>query len=299
MAASGGDRFLIDGFPRNFDNVKGWERVIGDKADVLGVLFYDTAEDVMERRLLERGKTSGRVDDNAAAIVQRFATFQETSLPVIEHYAAAGLVRRVDASGSPDVVYAATRPLFQPELALVAGAAGSGRGVFTQLAGLKLGYHRLHVQQLLRAEAASGTALGARIADALAAGVTVPLDASLPVIRAAINESSARRFLLDGFPRVVSDGFPNAHDQCYALEREVGPVKGMVVLEAGLDDRKKRVGGAASVGEQAALLRSVDTFAREKLPVLRHYEAQGKALVVDTAGRTPDQVFAAASAILA
>ncbi|MFT7808734.1 UMP-CMP kinase-like [Arapaima gigas] len=34
-------RFLTDGFPRNQDNLQGWNRVMEDKADVKLVLFFD------------------------------------------------------------------------------------------------------------------------------------------------------------------------------------------------------------------------------------------------------------------
>ena len=54
MEAAGWSRtFLIDGFPRNQDNVEGWHEVIGDDAQVKGVLFFDCPEDVMLERLLE------------------------------------------------------------------------------------------------------------------------------------------------------------------------------------------------------------------------------------------------------
>ena len=65
MAASGKAKFLIDGFPRNQNNFDGWKRVMGDNVDVEGVLFYDVDDDTRMERLLERGKTSGRTDDNA------------------------------------------------------------------------------------------------------------------------------------------------------------------------------------------------------------------------------------------
>ncbi|KAF4647558.1 cytidine monophosphate (UMP-CMP) kinase 1, cytosolic, partial [Perkinsus olseni] len=41
-------RFLIDGFPRNEDNLDGWERVLGGKVDEKFCLFFDCPEDVME-----------------------------------------------------------------------------------------------------------------------------------------------------------------------------------------------------------------------------------------------------------
>lgn len=40
----------------------------------------------MLERLLKRGETSGREDDNIESIKKRFRTFEETSMPVINYY---------------------------------------------------------------------------------------------------------------------------------------------------------------------------------------------------------------------
>ncbi|KAJ7055178.1 UMP-CMP kinase [Mycena amicta] len=52
------------------------------------VLFFSTTEEVMLSRLLERGKTSGREDDNTASIKKRFSKvpIKTQHMPVIEHY---------------------------------------------------------------------------------------------------------------------------------------------------------------------------------------------------------------------
>jgi len=46
MEASAANRFLIDGFPRNKDNMTGWDSTIGDKVNLLFVLFLDCPENV-------------------------------------------------------------------------------------------------------------------------------------------------------------------------------------------------------------------------------------------------------------
>lgn len=92
---------LIDGFPRQLDQAGGFEK---DVSDFEFVLFFDCPEEEMERRLLERGKTSGRNDDNIASIKKRFRTFVETSMPVIEYYEAKGKVHRIDATQPIDGV---------------------------------------------------------------------------------------------------------------------------------------------------------------------------------------------------
>ena len=45
MNESGKDTFLIDGFPRNKDNLDGWNRQMGSKTNVKGVLFFECAND--------------------------------------------------------------------------------------------------------------------------------------------------------------------------------------------------------------------------------------------------------------
>lgn len=76
--------FLVDGFPRNFDNLEGWARRMPAVSDVEGVLFYECPLDVLERRILERAKESGRSDDNIESLRKRFNTFETQTMPVIE-----------------------------------------------------------------------------------------------------------------------------------------------------------------------------------------------------------------------
>ncbi|KAI0456597.1 uridylate kinase [Xylaria acuta] len=99
-------KFLIDGFPRKFDQAVKFEEAV---CPAKFVLFYDCPEEEMERRLLERGKTSGREDDNAESIRKRFRTFIETSMPVVDYYEKQDRVVRIRADVSPDDVYRATQ----------------------------------------------------------------------------------------------------------------------------------------------------------------------------------------------
>lgn len=68
-------------------------------------LFFDCPEDVMQERLINRGKTSGRADDNAESIKKRFKTFVETSMPVVDYFEKQGKVVKVSAIKSPDEIY--------------------------------------------------------------------------------------------------------------------------------------------------------------------------------------------------
>ena len=72
MFASGGKKFLIDGFPRNLDNLASWNSTMAHVSQTVFMLFLDCPEKVMESRLLKRGETSGRNDDNAESIRKRY-----------------------------------------------------------------------------------------------------------------------------------------------------------------------------------------------------------------------------------
>jgi len=106
IAMTGRKTFLIDGFPRKMDQAFKFEEVV---CPAKLVLFYDCPESVMEKRLLERGKTSGRADDNAESIRKRFRTFVETSMPVVTHYEKEGKVVKVDSTAEVDEVYRETQ----------------------------------------------------------------------------------------------------------------------------------------------------------------------------------------------
>ncbi|KAG6007790.1 hypothetical protein E4U21_005509 [Claviceps maximensis] len=99
-------RFLIDGFPRKLDQAYKFEDSV---CPAKMVLFFDCPEKVMEERLLERGKTSGRADDNAESIRKRFRTFVDTSMPVVDYYEKQGKVVKVDATPTPDAVFVKTQ----------------------------------------------------------------------------------------------------------------------------------------------------------------------------------------------
>ncbi|KAI4278456.1 MAG: hypothetical protein LQ337_001009 [Flavoplaca oasis] len=96
-------RFLIDGFPRQMDQALRFEEAVCPSQFTL---FFDCPENLMQERLINRGKTSGRADDNAESIKKRFRTFIETSMPVVDYFEKQGKVVKVSAAKGPEEVYA-------------------------------------------------------------------------------------------------------------------------------------------------------------------------------------------------
>lgn len=113
MEKSGGLKFLVDGFPRDLMNLRCWEEQLSSIVDVQFLLFLDCPEEVMLERLLERGKTSGRNDDNEVSIRKRFKTYEESTRPIIEHFRAIGKIRAVDSNRHIDHVFEDVKLHFQ------------------------------------------------------------------------------------------------------------------------------------------------------------------------------------------
>ncbi|XP_071764122.1 UMP-CMP kinase [Centroberyx gerrardi] len=108
-------RFLIDGFPRNENNLQGWTTVMDGKADVKFVLFFDCGNEVCINRCLERGKSSGRTDDNRESLEKRIQTYLQSTRPIIDQYEKQGKVRTVDASRGVDEVFADVKSVLDKE----------------------------------------------------------------------------------------------------------------------------------------------------------------------------------------
>ncbi|XP_005993583.1 UMP-CMP kinase [Latimeria chalumnae] len=105
-------RFLIDGFPRNEDNVQGWKKNMDAKANVSFVLFFDCSNEVCIERCLQRGQHSGRVDDNQKSLEKRIQTYLESTKPIIDLYEKQGKVKKIDASKSVEEVFAEVQKVF-------------------------------------------------------------------------------------------------------------------------------------------------------------------------------------------
>lgn len=89
---TGKKRFLIDGFPRKMDQASRFEETVVESKFVL---YFTCSEETLLDRLLKRGESSGRIDDNIESIRKRFQVFKETSYPVIEAFEAKNKVRQV------------------------------------------------------------------------------------------------------------------------------------------------------------------------------------------------------------
>ncbi|XP_067114220.1 adenylate kinase isoenzyme 1 isoform X1 [Osmerus mordax] len=94
--------FLIDGYPREVKQGEEFEKKIG--APCL-LLYIDAKAETMVMRLMKRGETSGRADDNEETIKKRLDLYYKATEPVIAFYESRGIVRKIDSELPVDEVF--------------------------------------------------------------------------------------------------------------------------------------------------------------------------------------------------
>lgn len=99
--------FLFDGFPRTNAQAEALDKLLALKKTAISkVLALDVSEDELVRRLLERGKTSGRSDDTDESIIRkRFAVYKAETEPVASHYEQQNKFERIPGEGSVDDIF--------------------------------------------------------------------------------------------------------------------------------------------------------------------------------------------------
>ncbi len=212
----GRDQFLIDGFPRNADNLAGWNKIMADFAVVPFLLLLECTEEEMTKRILKRAETAevARKDDNLETLKKRFKVFTEDTMPVVEQFRAEGKCKTVQSIGSVDSIYANIRrhfvmALVKPKVVFVLGGPGAGKGTqcttLVEDEAFKGAFAHLSAGDLLRAERNSGSDDAELINNYIKEGKIVPVEITVGLIKKAMERLMAEEgkyvFIIDGFPR--------------------------------------------------------------------------------------------------
>jgi len=99
--------FIFDGFPRTITQAQALDQLLTEfNAQINCVLGLEVEEDELVKRLLLRGETSGRVDDqNEETIRNRFQEYQNKTLPIQKHYDAQNKYHGVQGVGEIDQIF--------------------------------------------------------------------------------------------------------------------------------------------------------------------------------------------------
>jgi len=221
--------FLFDGFPRTYIQayiLEGLMIKLSSSLDSLISIEVDEEESV--KRLLNRGKTSGRSDDNEVVIRNRLREYKEKTLPVLNFYKERGnyiavngmqIIPKVTEDIDKVIIDRLSKKLLN---IVMFGHPGSGRGSLGKALAKKYHLEFVATGAMLDEEIKKNTETGKKIKELYESGKLVPDDIVIPLIEQKLqNSKGVRGFIFKGFPRTlvqsyILDGLLKKHDSYIA-----------------------------------------------------------------------------------
>ncbi|MEO6407074.1 MAG: adenylate kinase [Ferruginibacter sp.] len=99
--------FLFDGFPRTSAQAEALDKLLALKKSCISVMLaLDVSEEELVKRLVIRGETSGRSDDNNEQVIRaRLVIYHKETAPVAEYYKRFDKVVMVKGEGSIEEIF--------------------------------------------------------------------------------------------------------------------------------------------------------------------------------------------------
>lgn len=102
----GANGYIFDGFPRTVEQARALDVLLGENGTpVSGMLCLCVEKQELVDRILSRGKTSGRPDDQDVSIIgNRIRIYNEKTMPLTEYYSAQNKCFKIDGMGSVEEI---------------------------------------------------------------------------------------------------------------------------------------------------------------------------------------------------
>jgi adenylate kinase len=101
-----GPGFIFDGFPRTVEQARSLRKVLTDLDERVGVMIsLEVPREELVKRLLNRGKETGRSDDKLETINNRIDVYNRQTIPVTYYYEKMHKHAAVDGMGSVDEIF--------------------------------------------------------------------------------------------------------------------------------------------------------------------------------------------------
>ena len=103
----GAKGIIFDGFPRTTAQAEAFDKMLGKLGESVGVMIdMEVPEEELVKRILLRGKDSGRADDASEDVIRnRIAVYREQTEVVAEHYAKQDKYVSVNGVGTLEEVF--------------------------------------------------------------------------------------------------------------------------------------------------------------------------------------------------
>ncbi len=100
--------FIFDGFPRTKAQAEALDTMLGEKREpIVAMLALEVPEEELVKRVLGRGTTSGRADDQDESIIRnRIREYENKTAPLKDYYRAQTKFKGIDGVGRLDEITA-------------------------------------------------------------------------------------------------------------------------------------------------------------------------------------------------
>ena len=294
--------FLFDGFPRTYIQCYILEGLMDKMNTSLSCLIsLEIDEEVSVTRLLKRGITSGRMDDNETVIRNRLREYHDKTLPVLQFYKDKGIYRAIKGDNQIDEVTADINNIVKDEIKkfpaniVIFGYPGSGRGSQGKALAKHFGLEFIATGHMLGEEVASHSELGKRIQALYDSGALVPDEIVVPLMEKKLEKSkSARGFIYKGFPRTlvqsyILDGMLRKRGAGISQIIEIDVP--MLELVRRLDERSKTGQAMPYDSTTAKIVQRLQDHEMKTVPVIEKYAMIHGVTKVDGSGSF-DEIFA-------
>lgn len=293
--------FLFDGFPRTYIQAYILEGLMIKLNTSLNCLIsLEVKEEDSVARLLERGKSSGRSDDNEDVIRNRLKEYYNKTLPVLKFYKDKGIHFPINGANSIETVNKDISEVLQNELSksllniVLFGPPGSGRGSQGMALAEKFGLEYVATGKMLEQEIGKKTETGKRIQELYENGQLVPDEIVVQLIEQKIeNSKGIKGFIFKGFPRTlvqsyILDGMLKKHGSAISeiIEIEVPTLE----LISRLDARSKTDRCMPYDNSTTKIVKRLQEHETKTVPVIEKYNQQHGVKKIDGIG-TFDEVF--------
>ncbi|MEK6478207.1 adenylate kinase [Catalinimonas sp. 4WD22] len=98
---------IFDGFPRTIPQAEALDKLLESKdMPIVATIMLEVPDEELINRLLERGKTSGRTDDqDRTKIETRLNVYKDETLPVANYYKEQSKLAKVNGVGAIDDIF--------------------------------------------------------------------------------------------------------------------------------------------------------------------------------------------------